>query len=162
MVIRLVTGMQPTSCCCCCPLEVVPLGVLPAMLMLRRDPALTPGQGFAVSFIANGIGSIVLAVSDLVRFDGQARDALIADFRQQLERLNERAEQKLTAEQMDDLVNAMAAIQPYVPVVFAAVFTVLAGMCGLFAVDFLRRRRALPRPPIPPTPPVSPPPAAPV
>ena len=42
-------------------------GVLPAWLALRRDPQPTLGSGFAVSFIAVGLGAISLAITTLWR-----------------------------------------------------------------------------------------------
>jgi len=42
-------------------------GVLPAWIALRRDPQPTLGSGFAVSFIATGIGAVSLAVTTLLR-----------------------------------------------------------------------------------------------
>jgi len=61
---------------------------------------------------------------------------------------------------MADRLAVIDGILPYLPVVYAAIFTVIAGMCGLFAVGMLRRRRVtvLPPPAPPPPPPTTPPP----
>jgi hypothetical protein len=44
-----------------------PVGLLPAWLVLRRDPFLGAGSGFALGFISVGLGSLVLAATTLVR-----------------------------------------------------------------------------------------------
>ena len=154
---QLLTGTS----CCCCPLHVVPLGVLPAVWMLRRDPALTPGQGFAVSFIANGLGAIASAITELLlNADPQKRATMHADAQRYLEELSRNSKQPMTPDEMADRLAVIDGILPYLPVVYAAIFTVIAGMCGLFAVGMLRRRRVtvLPPPAPPPPPPTTPPP----
>lgn len=42
-------------------------GIVPAWLALRRDPAPTMGNGFAVAFISVGVGAVALAMATLWR-----------------------------------------------------------------------------------------------
>ena len=140
---------------CCCALEPIPIGIVPALLAHRRDPALTPGQGFAVSFIATGLGSAIVALISILGTDQQGRAEYERIARETVQSINESAPaaDRLTPEQVDASVATMMSVMPYVPVVLAMVFAVAAGVFGLLVVGMLRKRSAPP----PVNPPTSPP-----
>jgi hypothetical protein len=53
--------------CCTVGCTGAPVGILPAVLVLRRDPYLGTGSGFALGFVSIGLGALVLAVTTLLR-----------------------------------------------------------------------------------------------
>jgi hypothetical protein len=126
------------AACCCCAVGFVPSGFVPAFLAARRDPHLTAGQGFAVSFIAVGIGTIAWAVIGALSVSSQdpqlIRDAVMAA----QEGLP--ADQRLEQEELDALTDFLRAVLPFVPAVQAAVTTVFAGIAGMLSVGFAKRR----------------------
>ncbi len=151
----LLAGIVPQLACgtmCCCGIGWVPIGALAALLVMQRDPMITPGQGFAVSFIASGIGSLLSAVFWVVQLHSADPAVLEQDMREILDESNRQLDpaQRLSADQIDDTVASMVDALPYVPVIMAIVYTALAGVAGLFTVLLLRRRARLPMPPPPP------------
>ena len=75
----LFAGIAPQLACattCCCGVGWIPVGVLAALLVMQRDPLITPGQGFSVSFIATGIGSVVSAIFWILQLQSADPDVL--------------------------------------------------------------------------------------
>jgi hypothetical protein len=132
-----VLPVQFAACCCCC-VGFVPSGFVPAFLAARRDPHLTAGQGFAVAFIAVGLGTIfwtLLGATSASGYDPQLiRDAVVAA------QDGVPAEQQLSAEELEELTAFLVTVLPFVPAVQAAVTTVLAGIAGMITVGFAKRR----------------------
>lgn len=139
-----VPGLQMAACCCCAA-GFLPYGVLPAWIAVRRDPRLTGGQGFAVAFIAVGLGTIVWAA--LVASAESAVDP--ATLRESLEQAREGmpADQRMSDEDLTQMVDAVQELLPFLPALYAVVTTVLAGFVGMITVGMVRRRRRAPRDP---------------
>lgn len=133
---------------CCCGLAL-PLGALASHLAYRRDPALTPGQGFTVAFIACGLGSAAMALIMIMEMGPEVRDQIAEDLRRRFEEFNQQAaaDQKLSPEDLDKIVDLMQTALPYAPAVGAMVCTLLSAVSGLLAVLLLRGRRPRPQPP---------------
>lgn len=125
------------AACCCCAGSFLPSGFVPAFLAARRDPHLTAGQGFAVAFIAVGLGTIVWAVIGALSASSHdpqlIRDAVAAA------QDGAPADQRLSGEELDQLTDFLVSILPFVPAVQAAVTTVLAGLAGMLTVGFAKR-----------------------
>lgn len=136
------------SLLCCCALQPLPIGAFIGFMAWRRDPALTPGQGFAVSFIAAGVGTLIMAVPQVL--SASSVDDRERQIREVLQQMNETATTKMSPEAIQEVASGAAELTPYIPVVSALVVTVFAGICGLFTVGYLRSRGA---PPVVPTPP---------
>ena len=132
---------------CCCAIQPAPIGAFISFLALRRDPALTPGQGFTVAFIASGVGALIVALPQVL--DAPSVSERESAVLQQLESVNEQMApaDKFTAQEMQEAAASIAQLMPYVPVVVALVFTVIAGVCGLLTAGYLRGRIATTPPP---------------
>jgi hypothetical protein len=128
--------------CCCCLAGFLPYGAVPAWIAARRDPWLTAGQGFAVAFIAVGLGSIAWALLAAGMTAAVDQDALRQGFRDAQEGLPD--EQRLSQEQVEAMVDFARRALPYVPALHAAVTTVLAGFVGMLTVGIARGRRPAP------------------
>jgi hypothetical protein len=132
-----VLPVQFAACCCCC-VGFVPSGFVPAFLAARRDRYLTAGQGFAVAFIAVGLGTIPCALVDSLRaarVDRQfLRDAVVAA------QDGVPAEEQLSEEGLENLTDFLVSVLPFMPAVQAAVTIVLAGLVGMLTVGFAKRR----------------------
>lgn len=145
----LLPALFPMTHCCCCG-YALPIGIVPALIASRRDPSLTPGQGFAVSFIAAGIGSWLVAGLGVLAAREAGRDQFAENVRQVLEAWNERApaDQQLSGEELEQSIAFWATVAPYVPVLLATVLTVVAGVLGLVTIVVRSRRaRQAPLPP---------------
>jgi hypothetical protein len=129
----------PAGCCCCVTLPL-PLGVLPAMIALRRDAALTPAQGFAVSFIAVGLGAALLALLSVALAQGVNLTEMELELRRTFDELNRAQGGGLSQEQIERSVGIAMRLAPYGPAIVAAVLSVVAGVTGLLTVAILRRR----------------------
>lgn len=140
--------------CCTLGCSGVPVGFVPAFLASRRDPWLGPGAGFAVSFLAVGLGAVVLAGVTMVRgfgIDPQVLDA-IAD---QL-----RSDRQLTEEEVQRSLQATEDFARFFPVLGASFVAISAGVCGAVVGAFAGRRHRHPPPGWPhQDPPPAPPPA---
>jgi len=126
------------AACCCCLGAFIPSGSVPAFLAARRDRYLTAGQGFAVAFIAVGLGTIPCALVDSLRaarVDRQfLRDAVVAA------QDGVPAEEQLSEEGLENLTDFLVSVLPFMPAVQAAVTIVLAGLVGMLTVGFAKRR----------------------
>jgi len=122
---------------CCCGAAVLPAAVLPALIAWRDDTRMKPGHGFAVSFIAVGIGAILVATPMAFEFRKFDAEELRATLREQAAKS---MGPDVSAADIDVAVEAMATIWPYTPLVGAVVLTVMAGLLGLVTVAMLRRR----------------------
>jgi len=135
--------------CCCAPVVALPYGFLPAFIAQRRDPTLTPGQGLAIAAIATGIGTVAWAIviaattdsSAIEKFESVVREALV-----EVERTAPPG-QKLSPEDRDRVIAALVGVYPYLPVIQAAVLSLMAGVVGLLTVLIFRPRRRAPAPP---------------
>ena len=149
---------------CCCTLEILPIGILPAFVALRRDPNLTAGQGFTVSFIACGMGSIVTAINLVLQVRQLDPDELREALRHGMEEMVREGATELEPAEIERVVEGVVTGLPYLPVVAASVVTLLAAVCGLATVSILRRRAQVPPHQGPagqmPFPPQQPPPLA--
>lgn len=134
---------------CVCAVFMLPLGIVPATSARRRDPSLVPAQGFAIAFIAIGIGSVLWAGPAIAAGSPpDARTVRSAIFEAQ-ERLPE--DQRLSTEVIDGLVATIVDLAPYMPAIVATIVTLVAGFVGMLAVAFRTRRDAR-GPPSPSTP----------
>jgi hypothetical protein len=131
---------------CCCGLAL-PLGVLASFLAYKRDPNLTPGQGFTVAFIACGLGSALTAFILIMEMTPEMRAEFVDQIRESAEQFNEQADpaQKLAPEDIDRLAETAGQLVPYVPPIGALVCTLLSAFSGLLAVLVMRGRQP-PRP----------------
>lgn len=133
------------SCCCVIPVGFVPYAALTVLLALRRDPSLTPGQGFTVSFIAVGLGLAIWGGLTGMNADPVAIETVLRDSMH--EQILSNPGSGLTLEEADELAASMASFAPYGALVVALVSALLAGVVGLMVVSFAngRRRRDLER-----------------
>ncbi|MCY2957630.1 MAG: hypothetical protein NT107_11390 [Planctomycetota bacterium] len=130
--------------CCCAGFLGAPLGMLPAALVLRKDPHLGSASGFAVSFISIGLGVIVPAAVTLwhgFRIDDLALDMLRDEWLQQ----------GVSKVEVDKVLDGLLGVGPMSVVATAAIAALSAGVIGAVVAgltDRRHRRRALP-PPVP-------------
>lgn len=131
------------AACCCCAGTFVPFGVVPSIVALRRDPGLSVAQGFAVSFIAVGVGmiawTVVVTMSGGRNVDETELRRLFEEAQQQMP-----ADNRWTEQELDAAVASAAGILPYVPVLAAAIVTLLSGLIGSLTVAMLRPRHRHP------------------
>jgi hypothetical protein len=140
-------GLVAGACVCCGML--LPVGYLPAAIAFRADPTLTRAQGFAVAFIAVGIGTLVVTIQQVLRLQDLDLAALDRQLRPQIEELLRQTGGKEPApEEIEAAVESMRRVVHYAPVAFAAFLTVVAGFVGMLTVGLLGGRR-LPLPPGP-------------
>ncbi len=125
---------------CCCSIAFVPFGALPAWLAFRRDRRLTPGQGFAVAFIAVGLGSVLWAGSMVLTHGMPEFDA--AGLRKTLEEQEQKKpeNERVPQEQVDRVIAFMQQVWSFVPAVVALLLTVFGGLSGLITASILRSR----------------------
>jgi hypothetical protein len=121
------------------PLVGGALGMVPASLALRREPWLGAGSGFAVAFIAVGLGSVPMVAATLLRgfaVDEPSIEALRKDF---------------TPEELGPLVDIARHYSPTLAVVAAGLLALGAGVIGAVLAGWVERRhrRSAP-PPAPP------------
>lgn len=120
---------------CCCVLSFVPFGALPAWVAARRDPLLTAGHGFAVAFIAVGLGALVWAGLE-------ATYGAEIDPEEVRRQMVEQAppDSTLSEEEIQRVADCVVAAFPYMPAVAASVTTLLAGFVGMMTVGLAKRR----------------------
>lgn len=123
---------------CCCAAGFLPYGFLPAWIATRRDPRLTPGQGFAVAFIGVGLGTVVWAVLNTPSFQ-QVDPALLREWFETAQE-GMPVEQRRSKEEIDQMFETTRALIPYVPAIYATVTTLLAGFVGMLTVRIVRGR----------------------
>lgn len=123
---------------CCCGATGVPVGFLPAFLAIRQDPDLSPGQGFAVSFIATGIGSLGVAFLVMVVLGWN----MTPEDRDRIRQFFER-EQQLSPQEIDQAVEITGQLIQFMPLIASGMVIVAGGLTGL-VTGLLMRRRALP------------------
>ena len=135
---------------CCCGVAALPLGLLVAVMAWRRDPTLTAGQGFTVSFIACGLGTAVTALLLIVESPND-REGFRREFRDMMREVNRDADPatRLAPEVIEQFADTAAAMAPFVPAVGAIVCTVLAALTGQVTVMVLRSQRYPPGSPPP-------------
>jgi hypothetical protein len=125
--------------CCTAPLFGSAIGMVPAALALRREPYLGAGSGFAVAFIAVGLGGVPMVAATLLRgfaVDEPSLEALRKDF---------------TPEEVDSLVDVALRFGPTLAVVGAGLLALAAGVIGAVLAGWVeRRQRRRARPPAPP------------
>ena len=125
--------------CCALPLAPALLGYVPVAVALRRDPALSVGQGFALAFIAVGLGAVVAAIAGVAAV--QAIDpSEIRDFVDRtVEQMPAEERSNFPPERVAEVKDVAVDALPYVPVMLAALLTLCAGLAGLVLTAVLRR-----------------------
>lgn len=122
--------------CLTCGASGTPAGLLPAWLALRREPHLGAASGFAVAFIATGIGAACCAVLSWLRgfsFDPQF-----------LVRLGETWRQAGLGE--DEVARQLAVVEdtgPVVAVTTAGLLAITGGVSGAVLAAWVGRRSGL-------------------
>ena len=148
VVADLVPAVQ-VALCCCCAAQPVPIGVLPAWLAARRDRRLTPGQGFAVAFIAAGLGSVTVAFVQFMAIRGTDTEAWRESFVSALNKAREAGGgSELTREQVESLADSLVEFLPLFPAIVATLITLLAALVGMVTVRVMRRGEPAPAPPV--------------
>lgn len=125
--------------CLTCGASGTPSGLLPAWLALRRDPTMGAASGFAVSFIATGIGAATCAV--LSWLQGFSFDPRF------LEQLGETWRQSGLAD--DEIARQLAIVEdtgPIVAVTIAGLLAVTGGVSGAVLASWIGRRAQGPIP----------------
>jgi hypothetical protein len=145
MVVSLLLGLAQDGaliapCCCCGRIPLI--GFVPAMLLLRRDARLTPGQGFAVSFIAVGIAELAIAAVAVLFGPMPSLPSQVVEMIEASGR-----EAGLSEAEVREQVEMLESLLPYVPILAAAFATLCAGVVGAATVALLRRRAGEPPPP---------------
>jgi hypothetical protein len=126
--------------CCTAPLVGSAIGMVPAALALRREPYLGAGSGFAVAFIAVGLGSVPMVAATLLAgfaVDEPSLEVLRKDFQR---------------EEIDQLVEVALRFGPMLAVVGAGLLAFAAGVIGAVLAGWVERRARRRRAP-PPAPP---------
>jgi hypothetical protein len=133
--------------CCTCGLSGVPVGFLPAILAKRQDPNMGPVQGFAVSFIATGIGALVVAFVVMGVQGWEVPPDALEQIREGLEELNREAPagEQRSPEEIEEFVEVFGQFTQFLPVIASGLVIVMGGLSGLFTVSLMSRR--LPPPP---------------
>ncbi len=138
------------SCACCG--GVIPLGWLPAFLAKKRDPWLASSQGFVIAFIAVGLGSLAAAaIQVFAPIKVPAPQGQDADWREALRKAFTEAQRDGAADldpaEFERALDAVEKLLPYVPVVVAAVLTVISAFVGMVTVALMRAPQPPPQPP---------------
>ena len=134
--------------CCTCGLSGVPVGFLPAFLARRQDPQLGPVQGFAVSFIATGIGALALAFLVMGVMGWEIPPEWPETIREGFSEANRDLppDEQLSPEEIEDVVQLIGQGLQLLPVIASGMVIVMGGLTGLITVS-LMGRRAPPPPP---------------
>jgi hypothetical protein len=128
------------TCASCCASPML-LGFIPAFVGIIRDPGLQPGEGFALSFIGIGAGSLVLlGVIYMGTSIEEMRDQGEEIMRGSLEVMADNPDFSMSEEEQANLLEASRTIFPYVPLGVAMVTSLLSGLFGLISVLILRGR----------------------
>ncbi|HLQ38089.1 MAG TPA: hypothetical protein VK348_09825 [Planctomycetota bacterium] len=139
--------------CFSCGCTGMPVGLLPALLAVRRDPLMGAGSGFALAFIATGLGAILVAGMTVWRgFD-------ISD--DELEALRQSwANLKMTPPEIQRNIDFLHHYGGTIAVFVAGLIALNGGISGavVAALGGRRHRRRMydpyrPSPPSPPPPP---------
>jgi hypothetical protein len=120
------------ACCLVC-VTGVPVGFVPALLATRRDPWMGAGSGFAVAFLAVGLGATALAIAAFAQ--GFHISPKTLDFLEEQMRKESRSDA--------DIQNALQALQqaaPFIPVVCAGLLALSGGVSGAIVAAFAGRR----------------------
>jgi hypothetical protein len=137
-----VPGLAVAAPLCCCGASL-PLGAVASWLAWRRDPTLTPGQGFTVAFIACGLGAAVTAFIMIMQMGPEFRAEFERAARESLAKMSG-SNPQMTPEEMDRMAERVAAWAPYVPPLGALLSTLLSAVGGVVAVVVMRGRQQLP------------------
>ncbi|MFO1053491.1 MAG: hypothetical protein U1F36_14860 [Planctomycetota bacterium] len=138
-------GGAPTALSACCAFAFLPFGFLPAWLALRRDPLLSTGQGFAVSFIAVGLGISLWAVPMILSAptpDPRTIRKAVVEWQKTVPE-----DSRMEADEVDRTVRMAVQVLPYLPALHAVWTTVLAGFVGMMTVARARRAQLPQQPP---------------
>jgi predicted outer membrane lipoprotein len=111
------------------PLVGGALGMVPASLALRREPWLGAGSGFAVAFIAVGLGSVPMVAATLLRgfaVDEPVIEALRSD--------------GFPQEKIDQFVDTALRFGPTLAIVGAGLLACAAGVIGAVLAGWVERR----------------------
>lgn len=129
-------------CCGTCSTPLL-FGVLPPLVALARDPDLSPGQGFAVTFIGVGAGLIALAGWAVLSMTPEDMLVIEDQLRQELEaQRNEGL--AISDQEIEEQVDMTRRLFPYVVPLMGLAGSLLAGMIGAVTVSVLRGRRLPP------------------
>lgn len=134
--------------CCTCGLSGVPVGFLPAILAVRQDPNMSPVQGFAVSFIATGIGALAVAFVVMGVQGWEVPPDALEQIREGLTELNRDAPagEQLSPEEIEGFVDTFGQLAQFLPVIASGLVIVMGGLSGMVTVSFMRRRALRPPP----------------
>jgi hypothetical protein len=128
------------ACCFVC-VTGIPVGFVPAVLATRRDPWMGAGSGFAVAFLAVGLGATALAIAAFAQgfqVSGKTLDLIEQQLR------------KDPSHTDADVANAIQALQqagPFIPVVAAGLLSLTGGVAGAIVAALAGRRARYPWPP---------------
>lgn len=128
------------GCASCCFSPAI-LGFIPAFVGIIRDPGLQPGEGFALSFIGVGAGSLVLLGvvymgTSIEEMRDQGEEAIRGSF----EAMQDDPNFTLSEAEQEKAIDAGRAIFPYLPLGMAMATSLLSGLLGLVSVLILRGR----------------------
>ena len=107
-----------------------------------------PVQGFAVSFIAPGIGALAVAFVVMGVQGWEVPPDFLEQARETLEELNRDvpAGEQRSPEEIEELVEIFGQVAQFMPVIASGLVIVVGGLSGLVTVLFMGRR-------VPPPPP---------
>lgn len=125
---------------CCCGFSFVPPGAITGFYAASRDQNLKPGQGFIVTFIGVGLAHVGLAAWSVSGHLGAERDEWEQEIRRVVEDANEQHSQ-LGADEIEQVIATIVAVAPYLPILFAAIATLLAALCGMGMTALVRSGR---------------------
>jgi len=125
------------ACCLVC-VTGIPVGFVPAVLATRRDPFMGAGSGFAVAFLAVGLGATALAIAAFAQ-GFQVSAGTLDLIEQQL-----RKDPKHTDADVANAVQALQQAGPFLPVVAAGLLSLSGGVAGAIVAAFAGRRPRYP------------------
>ena len=105
-------------------------------------------QGFAVSFIATGIGALAVAFVVMGVQGWEVPPDALEQIREGLTELNRDtpAGEQLSPEEIEEFVETFGQFAQFLPVIASGLVIVMGGLSGMVTVSFMRRRALRPPP----------------
>jgi hypothetical protein len=119
----------------CCGCSGIPVGFVPAALAVRRDPWMGAGAGFAVAFLATGLGAIAVAAVTVLRGFEVPKE--------QIETVREAMlkQPDVNKDDVQHMLDLLLSAGPLFTVFAAALIALTGGITGAVVAAVASRRR---------------------